>query len=154
MKFVGFWKRIKEKNENDMPWETPWFDMPIADSAAEDQTYLLQLLDKKEKSATKRCYFGVSTCRICNCSNGSSEYSIDGFTWPCGYKHYLEAHNVACDNDFKQYLVHSDRGSNTVPVDISVSKRTLRREDVPGNVSQHCRPCRYNTVLLQGEEHK
>ena len=96
MNYVGFWKNNQATCENKMPWDkTPvWTNIPIANSATENQDHLIELLLEKQKHASIQQYLGYSNCRICNAPNGSSEYSADGFVWPSGYVHYLKDHNV------------------------------------------------------------
>lgn len=43
---------------------------------------------------------GFSTCRICKERNGSCDVSYNGFTWPIGYIHYVEKHNVHPTQEF------------------------------------------------------
>ncbi len=47
---------------------------------------------------------GVSTCRICKERNGSHDVSYNGFTWPIGYIHYVEKHNVHPTKEFLEAL--------------------------------------------------
>lgn len=39
-------------------------------------------------------YRGSSRCRICDQQNGSTEYQVNGWQWPSGYRHYIDEHNV------------------------------------------------------------
>lgn len=49
-------------------------------------------------------YKGMSQCRLCGQSNGSKEFTLGGFTWPEGYRHYLDEHRVEPDPEFKQFI--------------------------------------------------
>lgn len=51
-------------------------------------------------------YRGWSMCRLCKQTNGTKEFVLGGFTWPEGYAHYLDYHNVAPDPDFKQFILN------------------------------------------------
>ena len=55
----------------------------------------VKLLDKVENliGPTTR-YRGWSDCRVCGKHNGSVEFTLNNFTWPEGYKHYIAEHNV------------------------------------------------------------
>lgn len=53
---------------------------------------------------TGSIYRGYSTCRICNCDNGSSDKQDDLFVCPEGYSHYLIAHNVMPDEEFAKHV--------------------------------------------------
>lgn len=55
--------------------------------------------------ARKRSFKGWSTCRICGHSNGSSEFSYKGVTWPSGLMHYIVDHNVKPSDQFIQFII-------------------------------------------------
>lgn len=50
-------------------------------------------------------YRGSSRCRCCHRDNGNHEYRYNGWTWPEGYRHYLEDHNVLPDAAFKDFVM-------------------------------------------------
>lgn len=57
----------------------------------------------------KEDYSGVSTCRICGCSNGNIEYigvvrDVGSFCLPSGYMHYIYYHNVSPNIEELQFL--------------------------------------------------
>lgn len=52
-----------------------------------------------------RGYRGSSRCRLCDQSNGSYEYELDGWIWPEGYMHYLRDHNVTPNEEFRQWAL-------------------------------------------------
>lgn len=95
LKREGFWL---SKYEPDLP--TP----KARDSPAPDQQEVLNRLSKREASAQEVFYKGWSTCRICGCSNGTSEFKFRGWTWPIGLRHYIEKHNVRVSPEFKTFL--------------------------------------------------
>lgn len=91
----GFWY---SKYEPDLP-------VPKAQtSPSADQEEVLERLSKLEAKAQTVFMKGWSTCRICGCANGSSEFSYRGWTWPSGFRHYIEAHNVQPSPEFKAFL--------------------------------------------------
>ena len=45
-------------------------------------------------------WYGMSTCRICGCQNGSRDYTDDVFLWPEGFPHYIREHQVKPPQDF------------------------------------------------------
>ena len=103
---VGFWDpRRHPEVEAMMPWDDASLanKRPIASTRALDRS-LLDQLAKAEGGALRVSCFGSSWCRVCGASNGSVEYTAGGFVWPSGYRHYLEAHNVAVDPDFEAWL--------------------------------------------------
>jgi hypothetical protein len=117
VKKAGFW--WSEQNP-DLP-------MPIAQAPWTGQSQFLQLLQCLEQKYMKCyreyvnqynahrtpapvdpghviAYRGWSTCRICGTHNGSREFHVDGWQWPEGYRHYLSAHNVEPDPEFKAFV--------------------------------------------------
>ena len=52
-----------------------------------------------------RRYKGGSICRICECRNGSTEFEFKGWTWPVGFEHYVEAHNVQPSLAFQKFVL-------------------------------------------------
>lgn len=82
--------------------------MPIANTSDRyRKAYALGLLDKIESEAFQERQKGQSTCRICDCQNGSGEYVFRKVfkhirrevIMPAGYRHYIEKHNVSPDTD-------------------------------------------------------
>ena len=49
--------------------------------------------------------YGTSLCRICECENGSKEYSNSEFTWPEGLAHYIRKHHVRPPQEFIDYVL-------------------------------------------------
>lgn len=94
-KHEGYWK-IFYNDE---------FPMPIENSfKPEDKEVFLpklkwvesQIMMKKNPitNAFYMRFLGYSPCRCCGENNGTGEYYYQGWAWPDGYMHYLEAHNV------------------------------------------------------------
>jgi len=87
----GFWKSSYEPDlpspvPNDMPWE--------------GQELFVQRLIQVERLAKMTAYKGMSRCRVCECSNGSREYSYNGWVWPAGLMHYIIEHNIQPSDEF------------------------------------------------------
>ncbi len=92
----GFWY---SKYEPDLP-------MPKArDKPASNQQEILDRLSKLETKAHVIAYKGWSTCRICGCGNGTTEFNYKGWVWPSGLRHYIEKHNVRVSPEFKDFLL-------------------------------------------------
>lgn len=102
-KNVGFWKEKMDKGW--YPDKIVWTAFPVANSATGDQTVYLEALDRIEQKAARVDYLGGSSCRICGCMNGCSEFTYKGFRWPSGYSHYLRDHHVAIDAEFAKMLL-------------------------------------------------
>ena len=43
---------------------------------------------------------GSSTCRVCECENGSVEFYRENFVWPSGLAHYIKEHGYKPPEDF------------------------------------------------------
>ena len=109
-KRVGFWDpRRNPQVEALMPWDDATLEgkRPKENSTTltdEQQAALLQKLRQIEKRASSLASFGASWCRVCGVTNGSLEYSMDGWTWPQGYGHYIESHSIEMDPAFRDWL--------------------------------------------------
>jgi hypothetical protein len=93
----GFWKQ--DKNDSKLPWpsggQTPW----------RGRAKFLQELAIKEGQAKKLRTKGFSLCRICKEANGSITFQLNGWIWPSGYRHYIEAHNVRPSLAFQEWVL-------------------------------------------------
>ena len=88
----------------------PQYLMPIChDIPWEGQEDFLHALRRRQKAAAKVQYRGWSTCRICKCTNGSTEYKSGGWIWPEGYIHYIEEHNVKPSSEFYKFVMASPK---------------------------------------------
>lgn len=107
---VGFWDPRKDPQvEALMPWDDASLagKHPTENSTTlttAQQTALLKKLRQVEKRASCLASFGASWCRVCGIANGTLEYSMDGWTWPQGYGHYIEAHLIEVDPAFRAWL--------------------------------------------------
>lgn len=62
------------------------------------------VIDYLKKGNHIEYYKGFSTCRFCNCINGTSDQSDSVYIWPEGYVHYLEHHHVKPDESFIKHI--------------------------------------------------
>ena len=97
----GFWFSISEPHYPvPKPFNKEW----------DGQKDFLVALKRKEGKASKDQYRGMSTCRICFKLNGSEEYTLEGWVWPSGLKHYIQDHNVKPTQEFIDFVL--DKCSN------------------------------------------
>lgn len=92
----GFWR--SDSNlllPAPVPNEKPW----------KGQRKFLEALRKIEEVARQEKYKGYSTCRLCNCKNGSVEFYYEGWAWPEGLAHYLTLHNVRPSLAFQEFIL-------------------------------------------------
>ena len=85
--------------------------MPQPDTlkSNEEAQRIYDLLLNLESSTQVRTvvYRGWSTCRLCGQGRealGNREYSLGGWTWPQGYKHYVREHRVKPPDSFLSFL--------------------------------------------------
>lgn len=113
---VGFWTAHEPGPNNrdlDLPW--PW---PNARPFVGQKAFLEKLEDiESDSHASMKRYRGFSTCRCCKEPNGSAEISYtftkpEGgrvkYTWPIGYSHYIETHNVRPEQEFVELVMAYD----------------------------------------------
>ena len=91
----GFWY---SKHEPKLP-----MPIPLEKSWKGKKEFLENLKKKEGKSKTTH-YKGWSTCRLCGCHNGSTEFSSGGWVWPEGYAHYVKEHNVRPSLAFQEFI--------------------------------------------------
>ena len=94
----GYWR---SKSEPNLP-------LPVAGEVAwKGKRRFLEALNKLEASEDTHhlAYKGWSTCRICECSNGSSSYSSGNWVWPSGFTHYVITHNVRPSLAFQEFIL-------------------------------------------------
>jgi len=92
----GFWFSQQE----------PWLPMPVESHEKwPGQHIFLEKLANLEATLTPMHYKGPSRCRICGCSNGSSEYELSVWRWPQGLGHYIEKHNVRPSLAFQEFVM-------------------------------------------------
>lgn len=101
MRKIGFWKSSM----------SPELPMPVPHNIPFEgkNEFIKRLRAIEENKATKMSYRGFSICRICNEVNGSAEYSFSGFTWPSGYLHYIQDHNVIPEKDFFDFIMNDGK---------------------------------------------
>jgi hypothetical protein len=95
----GFWwtgdgSLLPKPTPSDKPWE--------------GKKKFLDALYKAEKKAKVTHYKGFSDCRICNRSNGRSEFTYQDWTWPVGLRHYIAHHNVRPSLAFQEFILNEE----------------------------------------------
>ncbi len=94
--------------ESFIPSSWPWpkeHDQPFEGEA--DFIKKLRQIEEQLKKAPIGHYDendGYSICRICNSENGSGEYHLDKYSWPEGYRHYIEKHHVIPSKQFYSFI--------------------------------------------------
>lgn len=100
---------MTERREGHWRWHAePDLPMPVPDAEWPGRDAFLALLPRVEAAARQQHYKGFSTCRICECVNGSSSYTLGGWEWPSGFMHYLKEHGVRPSAAFEAFVL--DRG--------------------------------------------
>jgi hypothetical protein len=95
-KIEGYWYSADE----------PQYPKPVAHlRPSPTQAVFLEKLTKLESKAQKRHFKGWSNCRLCKKPNGSSEFTLKGWRWPEGYRHYIQDHNVRPSPEFKDFVL-------------------------------------------------
>jgi len=95
MKKVGYWRSDREP---DLPNPLDHVDTKWVNS---EKNIVIKYLDRGE---VKNRYRGWSTCRICECRNGSTSMTDGVWLWPSGLAHYLRKHNVKPPQEFINYI--------------------------------------------------
>lgn len=92
----GFWKG----DDLELPWPE---ESDTADWYRRDK--FLAAMKSVEAQAVKNHYRGFSKCRLCGCTNGSSEFVHAGWLWPSGLRHYFEGHKVRPSLAFEEMIL-------------------------------------------------
>lgn len=96
----GYWSCKEDRSlPTPIPRSRPW----------PGQVAFLTALKRKEKSAHETRYKGFSKCRICGEGNGGSDFTKGSWTWPSGFSHYVEAHNVKPTKEFIAFVIGSGK---------------------------------------------
>lgn len=96
IKLEGYWYSKYE----------PEFPMPKENTLSEENKKdVINKLEEIEKIAEEQRYRGWSSCRICDKSNGSVEFTYNGFRWPSGFMHYIKEHNVSPSKQFLKNIL-------------------------------------------------
>ncbi|QXV73974.1 hypothetical protein [Rhizobium phage RHEph12] len=110
-------KPVKEEPKDYL--EGFWYDrayrketlgLPQVEQCTRSRSYagksdVTTLIGAAQVKARVNHYKGWSTCRLCGEKNGSKEYSLNGFRWPEGLIHYVDAHNVLVTGEFMNFLL-------------------------------------------------
>jgi hypothetical protein len=95
----GFWYEINDKESN-----YPKVEEFIKDTKVPED--FLNKLGEVELYAKKVGYLGYSKCRVCSRNNGDTTNISGEFSFPQGYRHYLEEHNVHPSERFKKFVMN------------------------------------------------
>lgn len=99
MPIEGYWRQSETEGSSELPW-------PVAASGPwEGKEAFLLALEVEEDRLTPKRYRGSSQCRLCRVTNGSGEYTADGWTWPSGLHHYVPSHNVKPSKEFIAFIL-------------------------------------------------
>lgn len=90
---VGFWHSKYEPH------------LPMPQKAKWSRTARYKVINYLKNGKTTARYRGSSTCRICNCRNGSQEQSDGVYVWPSGLAHYVEKHSTGLPQEFVDHIL-------------------------------------------------
>lgn len=114
---IGYWRMFDSKDN--LPW-------PVANSAKEDQSDLIEKAEKLLKDQFRIVYKGLSRCRLCRKENGAGEsifrFRGNNYVIPDGYIHLLKKHNVAMDSQLKEILNNLDEVISLKPKERNFEK--------------------------------
>lgn len=90
LKTIGYWW---SEFEQDLPSPSKH----VGPYSPEEKQRIVSYLQGGD---TVHQYRGSSSCRICGCRNGSTEYTDGEYIWPSGLTHYIEDHDVLLPLEF------------------------------------------------------
>lgn len=100
----GYW-RSELASDGALPFpESEGWDQPAADAFVALMTTLEAELERRRMVMG---FMGFSRCRLCGCTNGSTEYFFQGWKWPAGLRHYVEAHRVVPSSEFQALVTRA-----------------------------------------------
>jgi hypothetical protein len=105
MKYEGFWRKT-EAEDSKLPWPQP------ASSWSGRERFLAHLSaveSEAQSLASVVDFMGHSTCRLCGKQNGASEYTVEHWTWPEGFQHYVLEHGVRPSPHFERFILEKGR---------------------------------------------
>ncbi len=108
-------------------WSSTNKPIPNGIRIDQDIIELLTKLCKLESIASKRRFKGSSKCRVCGQRNGSVEFTYKGWTWPSGFKHYIEDHWVRPSKDFISLVLSMPDFDSTDDIVYKLSEEFTRR---------------------------
>lgn len=104
----GYWRQHPTQRatfENDEQAAYPW---PLVVQCEDfDKHAFLDELERLEKKAEIKRYRGLTINRLTRETNGNSEYILDGWTWPQGYKEYIKL-GVPSSQAFYKFVMKSE----------------------------------------------
>jgi len=103
-KAIGYWTDTYSRGGSELPNPKDFVD----ESWDTEQRNLV--INYLESGKTKHRWRGISRCRFCGKSNGSTCLSDGTYVWPSGFAHYLMEHGVKPSEEFIQHaLKHARR---------------------------------------------
>ncbi len=109
IRIEGFWK---SSSQPQLPEPTLCRDQWFKDNKRK----IIASLENIQRIIRPIGYKGSSNCRICECSNGSEEYSCSSpnnpmlvYKWPSGFIHYIQEHNVCPSDNFLKDIIGVER---------------------------------------------
>ena len=95
----GFWRQTFEEL-SDLPWPEP------GEWSSTDRLKFLEALAVFEKKCDRLESVGYSHCRLCDFQkNGFRTFMTSHWSWPEGYRHYIEEHNVRPSPEFEALIL-------------------------------------------------
>jgi hypothetical protein len=101
MKYEGFWRKF-ETEDSKLPWPQPTPSWPRQE---EFLARLVAVQTSAKSSGGIVDFMGHSRCRLCGKQNGASEYTLEHWTWPEGYQHYVLEHGVRPSAHFEHFIL-------------------------------------------------
>ena len=92
---IGHWY---SKHEPDLPNPKDHVDSKWD---SDERNMVINYLDSGE---VDRRYRGSSSCRFCDCVNGSTSLTDGTYIWPQGLSHYLREHKVRLSQEFISHV--------------------------------------------------
>lgn len=112
--YEGFWRSDEEPDlPIPQPSEDVWFK--------NNKVAIISSIKNIQRIIAPKAYKGSSTCRLCGKLNGSEEYFCADstnpkqiWTWPSGFLHYIEEHNVCPSEAFLSNVLRINIGKKVL----------------------------------------
>jgi hypothetical protein len=101
---IGFWA-MRRGDSSRLPWPGDRVDPMYSQTEPEARRLVLAYLRRPAFKGVG--WRGTSRCRFCDTSNGSHDFTDGTYTWPEGYAHYIERHDVVPEPDFVAHVLSS-----------------------------------------------
>jgi hypothetical protein len=102
----GYWRRSQDE-DSPLPW-------PIPDDLWTGRQSFISALGAVELVARQAVAAGFSRCRLCSDANGSAEFSCDEWSWPSGFRHYVDGHGIRPSAEFEAFIAGKARNLTSV----------------------------------------